>query len=554
MPLAGWPPSDTVLNSAQEIDHSTLPNVRLFLVRHAFSAVPEISCDGAWSTSSPATSREFSATAYFFGKKLYETLHVPVGLIESNWGGTRIESWIGAQYLSQIPGYDSTLQAIRACADGQQKILTWLHHYPVIDMRSRTGDGKWTGLNFQDAECANRSYNDSSWQEMKLPIYWERTSVGEFDGVVWFRKQVTIPTSWVHKALVLELGAVDDIDLTFVNGIKVGAHEGEGAWQVKRVYDVPAQLIDSTVVQIAVRVIDYQGGGGIWGDAKEMILHPKETTESISLSGSWKYVPVAEYLTNSLYVFGPQDQQYQTRPRLAIDLSANTMTALYNGMIAPLLPYSIRGVIWYQGESNAGNPVEYRKLFPLMIENWRNDFKVGEFSFYYVQIAPYNYGPGTHSELLREAQTATLDVKNTGMAVILDVGNKTNIHPANKAIVGERLASWALAKTYKKTIAFSGPIFKSVKKMKGGLELSFKFADKGLVLIGGLRGNGFQIAGADHEFRNAVVEVRGSRLLVSNPDIPNPESVRYGFNNTPDATLFNTDGLPASSFRTDNWP
>ncbi len=553
MPLAGWPPSDTVLNSAQEIEHSNLPNVRFFAVSRAFSAVPEFACEGTWTESSPATSRDFSATAYFFGKKLYETLHVPIGLIRSSWGGTRIESWIDAHYLSQIPGYDTTLQQIRSCADGQQRILSWLHQYPVIDMRSRKGEARWTGLSFQDTECANRSYNDSSWLGMKLPIYWERTSVGEFDGVVWFRKQVTVPASWIRKALVLELGPVDDIDVTYINGVKVGSHDGEGAWQEKRVYDVPAELIDSTVVQIAVRVIDYQGGGGIWGDPKTMSLHPKESAESIPLAGNWRYVPVAEYLSNTLYVFGPNGQQYETRPHLTIDLSANTPTALYNAMVSPLVPYSIRGVIWYQGESNTDNPKLYRQLFPLLIENWRNEFKIGEFPFYYVQIAPWNYGPSSHSELLREAQTATLDVKNTGMAVLLDVGNHANIHPANKPAVGERLALWALAKTYRKNVAYSGPMFKSARIVKEGIEVSFQYADKGLVLIGGTRGNAFQIAGADRVFRSANVAVRGSKLLVSNPDVPMPEAVRYAFSNTPDATLFNTDGLPASSFRTDDW-
>jgi sialate O-acetylesterase len=553
MPLAGWPPSDTVLNSAQEIEHSNIFNVRLFAVGRAFSAVPEFACEGTWTESSSATSRDFSATAYFFGKKLYETLHVPIGLIRSCWGGTRIESWIDAHYLSQIPAYDTSIRQIRASADGQRQILSWLHQYPVVDMRSRKGEARWTGLSFQDTECANRSYNDSSWLGMKLPMYWERTSVGEFDGVVWFRKQVTVPVSWLRKALVLELGPVDDIDVTYVNGVKVGGHEAEGQWNVNRVYDVSAELIDSTIVQIAVRVIDYQGGGGFYGDPKSMVLHPKETGESIQLAGNWKYVPVAEYLNNTLYVFGPSGQQYETRPHLPIDLSANTPTALYNAMISPLVPYSIRGVIWYQGESNTDNPKLYGKLFPLMIENWRSNFKVGEFPFYFAQIAPWNYGPSSHSELLREAQTATLDVKNTGMAVLLDVGNPTNIHPANKPAVGERLALWALAKTYKENVAYSGPIFKSARKVKEGIEVSFRYADKGLVLIGGTRGNGFQIAGADHVFRSANVVVRGSKLLVSNPDVPKPEAVRYAFSNTPDATLFNTDGLPASSFRTDSW-
>jgi sialate O-acetylesterase len=556
MPLGGWPPRDTILCSAEEIQHSSFPEIRLFNVRHAFSAIPEFSCDGSWVVCSPKTSREFSAAAYFFGRKLYEVLHVPIGLIQSTWGGTPAESWTSAQFLSRIPDYDTTLQKLRGSADGWRRVLSWLHQYPAIDMRQRKGEDRWKELSFQDEECPSRSYDDAEWKTMRLPTLWEATEVGNLDGVVWFRKQVSIPPDWVHKNLVLELGPIDDIDATFVNGAKVGGHEEEGAWNVNRVYEVPGNINDSTLVEIAVRVIDFGGGGGIYGDAKLMSLHLEGNENRVSLAGDWKYLPVAEYLDATLFVFGPKGNQYETRPRLPIDLSANTPTALYNGMISPIVPYPIRGVIWYQGEANVGNPKRYKKLFPLLIENWRSDFKTGDFPFYYVQIAPYDYGTASRSQELREAQTSTLSVKNTGMAVTLDIGNPKNIHPADKQDVGERLALWALAKTYRKDVAYSGPIYKSMKKRKGSIELSFDHAEKGLVLVGESHGSGFQIAGADHVFKEVPpgwVKVVGNKLIVWHPDIANPEAVRYAFSNTPDATLFNTDGLPAPSFRTDDW-
>jgi sialate O-acetylesterase len=553
MPLAGWPPTDTVQNAVQEIEHSSYPNIRLFTVRRAFSAVPESVCDGAWVECSPATSRDFSATAYFFGKKLYETLHVPIGLIHASWGGTAVHSWIGARFLSRAPQFDTTLAKMRASTDGQRRILTWLHQYPIIDMRARKGESRWKELSFRDGGCPSRSYDDASWRVMHLPVVWEATEVGNFDGAVWFRKQVTVPANWVHKNLVLELGPIDDIDLTFVNGVKVGGHEGEGEWKVERVYEVPSGIVDSTVVLIAVRVIDYQGGGGIYGEAKAMSLHLEGSDDRISLAGDWKYVPVAEYLSNVLYVFGPVGNQYERRPRLPIDLSADTPTALYNGMIAPVIPYSIRGTIWYQGESDTRNPKQYRQLFPLLIENWRHDFMVGNFPFYYVQIAPFEYGPSTQSQYLREAQTAALSIENTGMAVTLDIGNAKNIHPADKQDVGARLALWALARTYQKEVPYSGPLLKSVKKNKGSIELLFERAEGGLVVRRGPQGSGFQIAGADRVFKDAIVRVRGNRLIVSNPEVTSPEAVRYAFSNTPDATLFNKGGLPAPSFRTDDW-
>lgn len=553
MPLAGWPPNDTVMYSRDEIAHSLLPDLRVFTVGRAFSAEPEFSCAGEWVKSSPDASGGFSASAYFFGKKLYEQLHVPIGLIHSSWGGTRIESWISSDFLSKLPGYDSTLTRVRESAAGQRQLMNWLSSYPAINMMTRKGDTKWMGLKFQDDQCPSRLFDDASWPSMKLPTLWERTEVGNFDGVVWFRKQVKIPADWIHRNLVIELGPIDDIDVTYVNGVEVGSHEVQGQYNVDRKYAVPATIVDSTLMQIAVRVIDFGGGGGIYGNAGSMKLHPEQGGEPIMLAGEWKYLPVADYQNNMLFVFGPSGNQYSLRPRLPIDLSANTPTSLYNGMIAPLAPFTIRGSIWYQGESNVDNALQYRKLFPLLIANWRNDFKAGDFPFYYVQIAPYDYGTKSHSEFLREAQMATLEVKNTGMAVLLDVGNPANIHPANKQAVGERLASWALAKTYAKKVAFSGPIYKSSKKLKGAVEISFQYADKGLVLIGGLRGNGFQIAGEDRVFTHAYVEVHGSKLIVSNPDVPDPVAVRYAFTNTPGAALFNTDGLPASSFRTDDW-
>ncbi len=301
---------------------------------------------------------------------------------------------------------------------------------------------------------------------MKLPLLWEKAGLGEFDGVVWFRKEITVPAAWVHKDLVVELGPVDDMDVTFVNGRKVGGHETEGFWKAERVYRVPKSLVDTTIVRIAVRVIDNGGGGGIYGESQSMSIHPEGQDERLSLAGDWRYLPVAEYRADKLFVFGSKGERFFERPSLPIDLSASTPTSLFNGMTAPLAPFSLAGVIWYQGENNAGAPLMYRKLFPLMIENWRSAFRDGALPFYFVQIAPYAYGGPTESQLLREAQLATLAVKNTGMAVTLDIGNPTNIHPANKQEVGRRLALWALAKTYGKKLEYSGPHYRSSRKFK----------------------------------------------------------------------------------------
>jgi sialate O-acetylesterase len=553
MPLTGWPPADTVLSSADEITHATYPQLRLCTIRRAFSAVPEATCNASWVECSPASVPGFSATAFFFGKRLHEVLGVPVGVIQAAWGGTAVESWISARCLSRLPEFSATLQSLKECANGRRQIMEWLGKFRTIDMQGRSGENRWREFSCGDSDCAVRSYDDSSWRVMRLPTVWERTEVGNLDGIVWFRKSVVIPAPWVGKNLALELGPVDDIDVTYVNGVKVGSHEAEGQWNVKRIYQVPGSVIDSTILQISVRVIDYQGGGGIYGDSTFMMLHPEQSGDTISIAGDWKYLPIAQLMENVVYVFGSRGNQYEQRPRFPLDLSANTPTTLYNGMIAPLVPFSIRGAIWYQGESNTERPQQYHLLFPLLIENWRSDFGAEELPFYFVQIAPFDYGTVTQSQYLREAQGAALSTENTGMVVTLDIGNPGNIHPANKKEVGQRLALWALAKTYGLSVVYSGPIYKSNKKRKAKIELTFDHAEKGLVVKKGATGNSFQIAGPDRVFKSAVVTVRGKTLLVSSPEIPHPVAVRYAFSNTPEATLFNSAGLPAASFRTDDW-
>jgi sialate O-acetylesterase len=552
MPLEGWS-TDTVLNSADEIASAAYPRIRLFTVKRAYAAVPQSECAGTWVECTPRSARAFSAAGYFFGRMLHKTLNVPVGLIHASWGGTAVESWMSGEYLSQLPQYDSLLQKISITADSLKVLQAWLEQFPVVDVSKRDRDTKWQNLPLHDEECALPSFDDDTWHIMDLPTYWERTEVGEFDGVVWFRRGVKIPASWVHRDLVLELGPVDDMDATYVNGVLVGAHETEGAWALPRVYTVPARCVDSTLVNIALRVIDNGGGGGIYGAANQMCMHLPGQEEKVSLAGDWRYLPVADYRGDRLYVFGTKGEKFFGRPRMPYDFSGYSPTALYNGMIAPLSPFRLAGVIWYQGESNAVAPEMYGTLFPLMIMNWRSAFRLPLLPFYYVQIAPYAYDPHTHSEYLRESQFLTLKVKNTGMAVTLDIGNVHNIHPANKQEVGRRLALWALARTYGKAIVYSGPLYRSARYFRDRIELSFEHAWHGLVVTQSVSGNGFVIAGEDRVFKPAEVRVRGDRLIVSRPGLTNPKSVRYAFSNTSQATLFNTEGLPSPSFRTDRW-
>jgi len=272
----------------------------------------------------------------------------------------------------------------------------------------------------------------------------------------------------------------------------------------------------------------------------------------VPLKGVWKYQPVAELKNTKFYLYDMSKNEFQSRKR-PVNIGAGTPSVLYNGMVSPVLPYQIKGAIWYQGESNVSNPAPYEKLFTSMIADWRKLFLNGDFPFYFVQLAPFNYGPQSKSQLLRESQLRTLSVKNTGMAVTLDIGNPNNIHPTNKEDVGKRLALWALTKTYKKNIAFTGPIYKSMKAIKGKIILSFDYAGNGLVLKGRAGDLNFLVAGPDRVFKKAVVRVQGNTLIVSHPEILEPLAVRYAWSNIEEGTFFNKEGLPASSFRTDDW-
>jgi sialate O-acetylesterase len=560
MPLEGWPPQSVIQNSAEEIKAANYPEIRLFNVARAVSNKPEFNCVGNWTECNPQTVAKFSASGYFFGREVFKNIKVPVGLINSPWGGTPIEAWISSEYLGKVNEYKPTLDKIASMGDEVKQLNDWIHNHPVVDISTKELTHKWENLEFGDSSCAKTDFNDANWKTMKLPTVWESTSMGNFDGIVWFRNKVSIPKEWIGKDLVLELGSIDDMDRSYVNGTLVGATEKVGYYQEPRIYNVPKEIVSDSVLTLAVRVVDNGGGGGIWGNNVKMRVHPKlsfpagnDSLESVSLAGNWKYLPVAEYLSDKFYVYKVEGEESYSRPKASIDISPNTPTMLYNGMIAPLVSYGIKGAIWYQGETNVGSPYNYKTLFPLMIKNWRNNWGEGNFSFYFVQIAPYLYGDADKSYIIREAQLSTLSVPNTGMAVTLDIATVNNIHPPDKQDVGKRLALWALAKNYNKKITYSGPIYKSIKIEKGKAILTFEETDKGLVFKDIKGETNFLIAGADKKFVKAEVKVDGKKLIISSPDVKEPAAVRYAWTNTAEATLFNKAQLPASTFRTDNW-
>ena len=529
-----WP-MGRVDNAEAEIAVADYPKIRLFTVAKNINPTPVEDCTGSWAACTPESVQLFSAVGYYFGKKLQEELKVPVGLINTSWGGTVAESWTKREVIEEFGEFDDKLKAIDdelekgipTDAEFAQQIKEWQEGADALDV----GVGEsWHG----------EVFDDSAWGDMETPKSWDSEELKGFDGIVWNRKTIEIPAAWNGKELVVELGWIDDEDITWFNGKEIGRTAN---WKAVRKYAVPADLVKEGKNIIAVKTIDNGGGGGFHSAPDAMKIYPKgKKDKAISLAGTWKYKVSVNI------------KKLPPKP-LKTPLHVNMPTMLYNGMISPLVPYGIKGAIWYQGESNIGRDEQYSRLFPAMIQNWRDDWGRGDFPFYYVQIAPFVYGnlDAPASAFLREAQMQTLAYKNVGMAVTMDIANVYNIHPRNKLDVGNRLALWALAKDYGRTeLAYSGPIYKSKLVEGGKIRLKFDYVNGGLVAKDGELTH-FAIAGYDEKFVPAKAVIDGDTIVVSSEDVPVPVAVRYGFTNSAEPNLFNKAGLPASSFRTDSW-
>ena len=372
---------------------------------------------------------------------------------------------------------------------------------------------------------------------MNLPTGIEAAGLPDFDGVVWFRREIELPEGAAGKDAMLHLGPIDDNDTTFVNGVPIGATEG---WQTPRDYKVPGSLLKAGKNTIAVRVLDTGGGGGIYGEASALKLDIAGQ-DSLALAGGWLYkdsVPLAK----------------TTPPPARLDGNPNVTTVLYNGMIAPLVPFGIKGAIWYQGESNAGRGKQYQTLLPTMIQDWRTRFGVGEFPFFIVQLANFMQArpqPGESAWAeLREAQALTAQtLPKTGLAVAIDIGDAADIHPINKQEVGRRLALSAQSIAYGEKIEYSGPIYRALKVEGGKVRLTFTHA-AGLAAKDGQKLQGFAIAGADKKWVWADAVIEGQSVVLSSPQVPNPTMARYNWADNPNGNLINAANLPAVPFRT----
>jgi sialate O-acetylesterase len=538
-----WPLTGT-FNGGEEIMLAHCPNIRLFTVPQRPSGTPQAEIAGAaWRACSPDTVGNFSAVAYYFARELQSRLNLPIGLIHTSWGGTPAEAWTAWDALLENAATRGIVDAfVRDLPDMANRREAWQRDWEALEEKTRDkGNTKysegWAGL----------EEPTGAWADMDLPGTWQSRGLNH-SGIVWFRKTIEIPEAWAGRDLQLAIGATDKSDTTYFNNEQVGSitmAERADSWSHLRTYTVPGKLVKAGRNVIAVRVHSDKYAGGMTGPTEFMKITCPDCTghAAIPLAGTWRYAVEADYGLLQL----PQE------PVSAEHFKAPS--ALFNGMIFPLLAFAIRGAIWYQGESNADRAAQYRDLFPVLIRNWREAWGQGDFPFYFVQLANYmarrEHPTESRWAELREAQTMALALPNTGMAVAIDIGEADDIHPRNKKDVGLRLAFNALHSTYGRgDVIPCGPIFRSAKREGSALRLSFDHVGGGLICHGdALRG--FTIAGEDGRFVWAEAKIEGGEILVSSPEIAEPRSARYGWADNPDVNLYNKAGLPASPSRTD---
>ncbi|MFT3843413.1 MAG: sialate O-acetylesterase [Lacibacter sp.] len=525
-----WPLSATI-NAEQEIASANNNLIRHIKVERTISVEPQNDFkSNGWEVCSPATAPNFTAVGYYFAKQLQKELNVPVGLINTSWGGTIVETWISKSGLQTHPEFAAIANQLPTSREQFEK-------EQILNIKKNVSSFQYTDDKEVKTGWELPAYDDFRWSNLVAPKSWEEQGLAGLDGTVWYRKTVTLTAEQTGKDVVLWLGKIDDCDVTFVNGVKV---DETCVYDKVRRYVIPAKLLKEGKNVIAVKVLDTGGGGGFWGDANDMKL--ETTTGTVSLAGEWKArVDVHSSVTS---------------------VNPNSMPALlYNAMIHPLIPFAFKGVIWYQGESNAERAQQYAASFPLMIQDWRNKFKQGDFPFYFVQLASFNANnqnqtTGSAWAELRESQRNTLQLAKTGMAVTTDIGDAKDIHPRNKLDVGKRLALLALKNDYGKNIVAGGPMYKSMTVRNKQIVIEFENTGKGLVATGNKYGylQGFMIAGANQKFYWAKAWVRNNKVIVWSDEVDEPVAVRYAWtDDTSEANLFNAEGLPASPFRTDNW-
>ncbi len=519
----------------EEIKNAGNENIRYFAVPTAydFNEPQKDLPSGRWESISRENILQVSAIAYFFADELWKTYKIPLGIIRSSLGGSPAEAWMSEDAIRKFSEHFQEAQKFKNSEYIRQ-----------IEATDRQNSAAWYAeLNRKDEGYKNpvstwhqTDMDDSNWAEMEIPGYWADGKLGEINGVVWFRKTIELPAELAVKTARLNMGRIVDADSVFVNGTFVGSVSYQ---YPPRRYQIPENVLVEGKNAIVVRVVSNSGRGGFVPDKPyELLIDDTK----IDLKGMWRYRLGAEMEPTPAQTF------VRWKP-----------TGLFNGMIAPLTKFAIKGVIWYQGESNAERPGEYAELFPAMIQNWRGKWNRGDFPFLFVQLHNYmeshDYPTESNWARTREAQMEALKLPNTAMAVAIDLGEWNDIHPLNKKDVAKRLALAARKTAYhEKDLVASGPIFQSMEIKGKRSILTFSNVGSGFVVQGSQKPKHFAVAGKDKKFVWAKAKIKGNKIIVWNSEVKKPVAVRYAWaDNSEDANLFNKEGLPAAPFRTDNW-
>jgi len=516
---------------ANDIAQANYPAIRQFWIPTATnlqSPATDIQ-DGYWQAAVGENVRPFSAVAFFFARKLYEKYQVPIGIINASVGGTPIEAWTSENGLRDFNDLLATVQTNKDTAY-VNNIMRMAANRPPVKSNDKglTDEVPWYSVD----------YVPKGWRNINIPGYWEDQGIRDLNGTVWYRKVINLPASFSQTNAKLFLGRIVDADEVYINGKKIG----NTTYQYpQRRYTVPAGVLQPGRNLFVIRVTNNAGKGGFVPDKPYCIFSGSDT---IDLKGYWQY-KVGDVFpsrgNNNPVNFSAQNQP----------------TALYNAMVAPITTYTIKGILWYQGESNTGRAAQYLFLQKAIIADWRNQWKQGNIPFLYVQLPGFmdvNYSPEESNwAMLRDAQLKASTVPNAAMTVAIDAGEWNDIHPDNKKIIGDRLALAAQRLAYRENIVYSGPLYQSQQVKDGRIIISFTHTGSGLTTSDGEAPAQFAIAGPDKKFvwANAIIE--GHTIIVWSKEITDPRFVRYAWADNPaNPNLVNKEGLPAAPFRTDD--
>ena len=574
MPVKGW---GMVNNYEQEVADANHPLVRLFQVERVVAHTPQtkvpLGYTKGWAVCSPETVGEFSAAAYFFAREVSKELGIAIGVVNSSWGGTPAESWVSLDRLQNVMGFESHAKRLFATGFDEGKINQLYQDERAEWMQEIFGNDQ--GLekgNIDKALWAAANYDDTGWTQTAQPALWNN-ELKDFDGIVWMRHAVEVPAALAGKDLKLELGAIDDEDITYWNGQRVGMTVG---WNKNRTYTVPGKLVKAGRNVLTVRVYDTSGEGGFRKGAKDFNATAGATT--ISLAGNWNFkksmdaTDIKSPKNNMTEPMAPNSSWYPA--------------GLYNSMVAPFLTMPVRGFLWYQGCSNVGRAVQYESLFQALILDWQSRFNRNSqvtpypkpqsddrrrfmqaseskaIPFYFVQLANYmqrkDLQPESGWAALRDAQRKAQKLDGVGMMVNIDIGMANDIHPKNKQEVGRRLALLALNRTYGREVPCAAPEYLQMQVSDGKAMLSFLpfFGSDRLEENNDIKG--FSVAGPDHRWHVAKAHTEGNgqfiwRVVVECPEVPHPVAVRYAWADNPECNFRTESGLPVGPFRTDDW-